>query len=104
MHFPSWSFTRLSRSARLAGLSVLLAAAAPLAAAPAAAAAPASAPLPANVTVFATGLNNPRGLAFGPSITVAVFRCVAALALSVMRGTVGLVTCCHLLPGRIWSS
>jgi hypothetical protein len=44
----------------------LLAAAAPLAAAPAAAAAPASAPLPANVTVFATGLNNPRGLAFGP--------------------------------------
>jgi hypothetical protein len=66
MHIPSWSFTRLSRGARLAGLSVLLAAAAPLAAAPAAAAAPASAPLPANVTVFATGLNNPRGLAFGP--------------------------------------
>ena len=66
MHFPSWSLTRLSRGARLAGLSVLLAAAAPLAASPAAAAAPAAAPPSANVTVFATGLNNPRGLAFGP--------------------------------------
>ena len=31
-----------------------------------AAAAPAAAPPSANVTVFATGLNNPRGLAFGP--------------------------------------
>src|SRR6266571_732524 len=61
MHFPSWSWTRLSRGARVAGLSALLAAAAPLAAAPASAA-----PLPANVTVFASDLNNPRGLAFGP--------------------------------------
>jgi hypothetical protein len=65
MHFPSWSLTRLSRGARLAGLSALLAAAVPLAASPASAA-PVGAPLPANVTVFATGLNNPRGLAFGP--------------------------------------
>jgi hypothetical protein len=66
MRFPSWSLTRLSRGARLAGLSALLAAAVPLAASPAAAAAAAAAPLSANVTVFATGLNNPRGLAFGP--------------------------------------
>ena len=66
MHLPSWSLTRLSRGARLAGLSALLAAAVPLAASPAAAAAPAAAPPSANVTVFATGLNNPRGLAFGP--------------------------------------
>jgi len=65
MCFPNWSLTRLSRGAYLAGLSAVLAAAVPLAAAPAAAA-PAAAPLSANVTVFATGLNNPRGLAFGP--------------------------------------
>ena len=65
MHFPSWSLTRLSRGARLAGLSALLAAGVPLTASPASAA-PGSAPLPANVTVFATGLNNPRGLTFGP--------------------------------------
>src|SRR5215471_13756779 len=31
-----------------------------------ASAAAAAAPLSANVTVFASGLNNPRGLAFGP--------------------------------------
>ena len=70
MHSPSWSFMRLSRGARLARLSALMAAAVPLAASPAAAApaaaAPAAAPLSANVTVFTTGLNNPRGLAFGP--------------------------------------
>ena len=70
MHSPSWSFMRLSRGARLARLSALMAAAVPLAASPAAAApaaaAPAAAPLSANVAVFTTGLNNPRGLAFGP--------------------------------------
>jgi hypothetical protein len=66
MYFPSWSLTRLSRGAYLAGLSAVLAAAVPLAAAPAAAAPAAAAPFSANVTVFATGLNNPRGLAFGP--------------------------------------
>jgi hypothetical protein len=65
MQFPSWSLTRPSRRARLAGLSALVAVAVPFAASPAAAS-PAAAPLPANVTVFATGLNNPRGLAFGP--------------------------------------
>jgi hypothetical protein len=65
MYFPSWSLTRLSRGAYLAGLSAVLAAAVPLAATPAAAA-PAAAPLSANVTVFVSGLNNPRGLAFGP--------------------------------------
>ena len=66
MHFPTWSLMRLSRGARLAGLSALLAAAVPLAASPAAASPAAASPLSANVTVFATGLNNPRGLAFGP--------------------------------------
>jgi Repeat of unknown function (DUF6923) len=65
MHSLPWFSRRLSRTARLAGLLALLAAAVPLAASPAAAA-PAAAPLPANVTVFASGLNNPRGLAFGP--------------------------------------
>jgi len=58
--------TKLCRTARLAGLLALLAAAVPLAAAPAAASPAGASPLPANVTVFATGLNNPRGLAFGP--------------------------------------
>ena len=66
MHFSGKSLTRLSRGGRLAGLSALLAAAAPLAASPAATAAVA-APLSTNVTVFASGLNNPRGLAFGPN-------------------------------------
>jgi hypothetical protein len=33
-----------------------------------------------------------------PSITVAVFRCVIALLLSVMRCSLGVVTLCHLLP------
>jgi hypothetical protein len=65
MHFASWSLTRLSRGARFAGLSLLLAAAVPFAALPAAAA-PVAAPPSGNVTVFASGLNNPRGLAFGP--------------------------------------
>jgi hypothetical protein len=65
MYSPTWSLTRLSWGARLAGLSALLATAVPFAASPAAAA-PAAAPLSANVTVFASGLNNPRGLAFGP--------------------------------------
>jgi hypothetical protein len=65
MHFPSWSLTRLSRGARFAGLSAVLAVAVLFAASPAAAA-PAAAPPSANVTVFATDLNNPRGLAFGP--------------------------------------
>jgi hypothetical protein len=67
MCFPNWSLTRLSRGAYLAGLSTLLAAAVPLAAAPAAASPAAASQLPANVTVFATGLNNPRGLAFSPN-------------------------------------
>jgi hypothetical protein len=67
MCFPNWSLTRLSRGAYLAGLSALLAVAVPLAAASAAASPAAASPLPANVTVFATGLNNPRGLAFGPN-------------------------------------
>lgn len=65
MHIPSWSLTRLSRAARFAGPAALLAAAVPFVASPAAAA-PAAAPPSAKVTVFATGLNNPRGLAFGP--------------------------------------
>jgi hypothetical protein len=66
MCFPNWPLTRLSRGAYLAGLSALLTAAVPLAASPAAASPAAASQLPANVTVFATGLNNPRGLAFGP--------------------------------------
>src|SRR5215510_2397393 len=66
MHSLPWSLTKLCRTARLAGLLALLAAAVPLAAAPAAASPAGASPLPANVTVFATGLNNPRGLAFGP--------------------------------------
>ena len=66
MHSPTWSLRRPSRTARLAGLTALLAAAVPLAASPAAASPAAASPLPAKVTVFATGLNNPRGLAFGP--------------------------------------
>jgi hypothetical protein len=44
----------------------LLAAGVPLAASPAAAATAAPKPPSANVTVFASGLDNPRGLAFGP--------------------------------------
>jgi hypothetical protein len=66
MHSPSWSLTRLSRSARLAGLSALVACGMLLVMVRPAAAHPAAAPLSAHVTVFATGLNNPRGLAFGP--------------------------------------
>ena len=67
MHSRSWSLTGLSRGTRLAGLLALLAATVPLAASPAAASPAAASPLSANVTVFATGLNNPRGLAFGPA-------------------------------------
>jgi hypothetical protein len=68
MHSLPWFSRRLSRTARLAaGLLALLAAGVPFAASPAAATpAVAASPLPANVTVFASGLNNPRGLAFGP--------------------------------------
>src|SRR5215469_5056160 len=66
MHSLPWFSRRPCRAARLAGLLALLAAAVPLAASPAAAAPAAASPVSANVTVFATGLNNPRGLAFGP--------------------------------------
>ena len=66
MHSPTWSLTRLSRTARLAGLAALLVAAVPLATSAAAASPAAPARLPSKVAVFATGLNNPRGLAFGP--------------------------------------
>jgi hypothetical protein len=47
-------------------MGFLLAAGVPLAASPAAAAPAAPKPPSANVKVFASGLNNPRGLAFGP--------------------------------------
>jgi hypothetical protein len=67
MCFPSWSLTRLSRAARRAGLLASLAAAVPLAAASAATTPAAVSRFSANVTVFASGLNNPRGLAFGPN-------------------------------------
>jgi hypothetical protein len=66
MHSPNWSFRKLSRIARFAGLLALLAVGAPLAASPAAATPAVGSWLPGKVTVFATGLNNPRGLAFGP--------------------------------------
>lgn len=65
MHSLPWSLRGLSRTGRLAGLLLLLAAAGPLGASPAAAMPAAASRLPANVTVFATGLDNPRGLAFG---------------------------------------
>jgi hypothetical protein len=51
---PTWTVV-------IAGAATLLLAGGAAAASPAAAA-----PLSANVTVFASGLNNPRGLAFGP--------------------------------------
>ena len=51
---PTWTVV-------IAGAATLLRAGGTAAASPAAAA-----PLPANVTVFASGLNNPRGLVFGP--------------------------------------
>ena len=51
---PTWTVV-------IAGAATLLLAGGTAAASPAAAA-----PLPANVTVFASGLNNPRGLVFGP--------------------------------------
>jgi hypothetical protein len=57
---------RVKAAKRWIVMGFLLAAGVTLAASPAAASPAAPAPLPANVTVFASGLNNPRGLAFGP--------------------------------------
>jgi hypothetical protein len=57
---------RVKAAKRWIVIGFLLAAGVPLAASPAAASPAAAAPLSANVTVFASGLNNPRGLAFGP--------------------------------------
>lgn len=57
---------RVKAAKRWMVMGFLLAAGVPLAASPAAASPAAPTPLPANVTVFASGLNNPRGLAFGP--------------------------------------
>lgn len=56
---------RLSWSARIAGVCALLVAAVSPAVPPAAGA-ESPAPLSSNVAVFASGLDNPRGLAFGP--------------------------------------
>jgi hypothetical protein len=57
---------RVKAARRWIVMGFLLAAGVPLAASPAAAATAAPKPPSANVTVFASGLNNPRGLAFGP--------------------------------------
>lgn len=57
---------RVKTAKRWTVMGFLLAAGVLLAASPAAAAPAAPTPLSANVTMFASGLNNPRGLAFGP--------------------------------------
>jgi sugar lactone lactonase YvrE len=62
---PNRSMTTRSRGARLVGLTALLVAAVPVVASPTAGGVAAE-PSSAQVTVFASGLNNPRGLAFGP--------------------------------------
>jgi hypothetical protein len=57
---------RVKGAKRWIVLGFLLAAGVPLAASPAVAKPAAPTPSAANVTLFASGLNNPRGLAFGP--------------------------------------